>query len=145
MIRLWATPDSAMSNEATCQQHDLLGTPWKAILFWGLPWAVIFIGGNTGPIAHTVLWTVAFAGVGVACLVNARRCRRRHCFYTGPLLLLAAIFSLLYGLGVLPLGVNGWAWIAGITLLGSILLCCGLDVMFGKYVGAGSADKGGEN
>ncbi|HKV97707.1 MAG TPA: hypothetical protein VJR90_09485 [Gammaproteobacteria bacterium] len=71
--------------------------------------------------------------MGVACLVNARGCGRRHCFYTGPLFLLAAVASLLYGLQVLPLGPDGWNWIIGVTVVGSLLACCGLETMFGKY------------
>lgn len=124
-------------------RDDLLGTPWKAMLFWGVPWALVIVGGHMGVTARTVLWTIAFSGAGGACLANARRCGRRHCFFTGPLFLIAAAASLLYGLGVLPLGSNGWTWIGGVTLAGALLLCCGLEASFGKYVGNDTKRDGG--
>ena len=117
------------------RQNDLLGSRWALLLWWG-PWVLIVIGGLSaisGNTTRTVLWTVGFAVAGAACLVNAHRCGRRHCFYTGPLYLLAALASLLYGLGVLPLGVNGWGWIVGIAVIGSLFFCCGLEALLGKY------------
>jgi len=124
-----------MITEPASRRGDLLGTPWKAVLFWGMPWVLIIVAGHTGAAVRTALWTVAFGAAGAACLVNARRCGRRHCFYTGPLFLAAALASLLYGLGVLPLGANGWTWIGSVTLAGALVLCVGLDTAFGKYIG----------
>ena len=124
----------AMNDQAKSRERDMLGSPWKTMLFWGIPALLVVIGGSAGPLVRTVLWTAAFAGAGAACLVNAQRCGRRHCFYTGPFLLAAALTSLLYGLQLLPLGPHGWNWIAGCTLVGSILLCCGLEAILGKYV-----------
>lgn len=89
--------------------------------------------GATGNAVHTVVWTLAFTVGGVACLVNARRCGRRHCSYTGPLYILAALASLLYGLGLLPLGTHGWGWILWIAAGGTLLACCGLEMLLGKY------------
>lgn len=132
-----------MNTESVARRRDLLGTPWKAALFWGMPWALVIVGRHTGDAARTGLWTAAFCGAGAACLANARRCGRRHCFYTGPLFLAAALASLLYGLGVLPLGGNGWTWIGGVTLAGALALCLGLDGIFGKYVGGSAQRKDG--
>lgn len=42
--------------------------------------------------------------------------------------------ALLYGLGVLPLGANGWTWIGSPTLAAALVLCFGLDALFGKYI-----------
>ena len=124
-----------MTPKTASRKRDLLGTPWKAALFWGVPWMLVIVGGHTGVAVRTALWTVAFSAAGAACLANARRCGRRHCFYTGPLFLAAALASLLYGLGALPLGNNGWTWIGSVTLAGALVLCFGLDTALGKYVG----------
>lgn len=121
-----------MPECATDNKTDLLGSRW-VVLFWWLPWLLIIIGTFTGNIGRTVLWTAGFAIAGGACVANARRCGRRHCFYTGPLYLLAALASLLYGLGILPLGPNGWGWIVGVALAGSLVFCCVLEPMRGKY------------
>lgn len=97
---------------------------------------MLIVIGATGSVTRGVLWTAGFTVAGAACLVNARRCGRRHCFYTGPLYLLAALASLLYGLHILPLGNSGWNWILGIAVAGSLLFCCVLEHLFGKYTTA---------
>ena len=94
---------------------------------------VIVASAYTDNLMRVVAWTLAFAVMAVACLVNARGCGRRHCFYTGPLFLLAALATLLYGLQLLPLGRNGWNWIFGLTVVGSLFACFGLESLFGKY------------
>jgi len=65
-------------------EKDLLHSRLATGLLWIAPWALIIIsaiqinnyGGN---LVHTLGWTVSFAVMGVACLVNARRCGRLHC------------------------------------------------------------------
>ncbi len=112
---------------------DLLRSRWATWLLWIGPWALILSTSTAGKITHTIAWTSAFTVGGVACLVNARRCGRLHCFYTGPAYLLAAIASLLYGLGLLPLGQHGWAWILCAAVAVSLFACCGLELLRGKY------------
>ncbi len=124
-----------MTEDAEPKQRDLLASPNTRLLFW-LPWLLILIGGFIGGVTRTVLWSVGFSLAGAICLMNARRCGRRHCFYTGPLFLLAALASLLYGLGVLPLGSHGWAWILDITVAASLFFCCVLEKLLGKYPAA---------
>ena len=114
-------------------EKDLLRSRWATWLLWIGPWVLIVGTSNTGNITHTIAWTFAFTVGGVACLVNARRCGRLHCFYTGPLYLLAALASLLYGLRILPLGQHGWDWILGTAVTVSLLACCGLEMLLGKY------------
>jgi hypothetical protein len=123
----------SMNQADNCKDKDLLRSRWALCLLWVGPWVLIIATRSTSNFIHTIIWTSAFAVGGVACLVNARRCGRLHCFYTGPLYLLAALTSLLYGLGVLPLGPHGWNWIVGVAALLSLLACCGLEPLFGKY------------
>jgi hypothetical protein len=53
---------------------------------------------------RTVVWTGALGTMGVACIVNALRCGRVHCYLTGPFFLLMALIALSYGLGMLSGG-----------------------------------------
>ena len=80
----------------------------------------------------TVSWTMSLAFMGVACLINVSRCGRIHCRFTGPFLLLCAVASLGYGLGLLPLGASGWKSIGAITIIGAIVLTCSLEVVLGR-------------
>src|SRR5712692_292735 len=116
-----------MNQCATSNEKDLLGSRWATWLLWIGPWVLIICSSHTGNITHTAVWTLAFTVGGAACLVNARRCRRLHCFYTGPSYLLGALASLLYGLRILPLGQHGWDWILGTTVAVSLVACCGLE------------------
>jgi hypothetical protein len=44
-----------------------------------------------------------------------------------------AVVTLLYGVGVLPLGENGWNAIGLTILIGAIALSCLPEMLFGKY------------
>lgn len=109
----------AMTEFATDHPKDLLSSRRAAWLIWGAPWALIIVSGSIGDTARTVFWPLGVAAAGAACVVNARRCGRRHYFYMWPLYLLAALASLLYGLNVVQIGIDGWNWILGVTLIGA--------------------------
>jgi len=57
--------------------------------------------------------------MGTACLINARRCGRVHCCFTGPYFLVMAGIVALHGRGAIPLGPRGWAWIGGAIAVGT--------------------------
>src|SRR3989442_15948432 len=50
---------------------------------------------SRGAVVGDSIWTLAFTVMGIACVVNAVRCGRVHCYFTGPFLLLLAAASLL--------------------------------------------------
>jgi hypothetical protein len=72
--------------------------------------------------------------MGVACLLNAQRCRRLHCYLTRPFFLLLAVGSLFYGLGVLPLGARGRSTLSLILLVGGLFLLYVPEWLFGRYL-----------
>jgi hypothetical protein len=115
--------------------RDILSSPWLAALVFCLPVAVMVLGGNfdMGNHGRAALWTACLSVMASGCLVNARRCGRIHCYFTGPFLILMALASLSYGFGWLPLGSSGWNWLAGVTLGGAVLLGCVPELVFGKY------------
>lgn len=74
----------------------------SAWLLWYVPIVLLIAGGAWHQ--HGVwLWVVAFAVMGAGCLANLVRCRRTHCYVTGPMFLLAALWCLLSALGVVVL------------------------------------------
>ena len=115
--------------------HDMLLSPrWIGTAFC-LPVAVIVLSGNL-PIANrwrAGVWALCLGIMAVGCLVNALRCGRMHCYFTGPFLILMGLACLLYGFGALPLGANGWSWISGVTVGGAAFLGCVPELLFGRY------------
>jgi hypothetical protein len=86
-----------------------------------------------------ILWSTSLAVMGVACLLNASRCGRVHCRFTGPFFILASVASLGYGLGFLPLGPSGWNWIGVGTIIGALGLTFIPELFLGRYRQKGSA------
>jgi hypothetical protein len=82
---------------------------------------------------RAVIWAVALTTMGSACITNAFRCGRVHCFATGPFLLLMAVVALLYGFALLPLGKAGWNVIGVTVLIGTFVLTWLPERFFGKY------------
>jgi hypothetical protein len=97
-------------------QPDLLCSGTKMFLFWCLPSCACALGFFVPPRLKTVLWSLSLGFMGTLCLLNALQCGRIHCFFTGPFLVLAAVTSLGYGIGLLPFGPSGWKWIGNITI-----------------------------
>lgn len=71
--------------------------------------------------------------MGAACVANAARCGRMHCYFTGPFFLLLAAISLLHGLEIIPLGRKGWLWIGVALVVGSVVLHYLPEHIWGKY------------
>src|SRR4029450_4437755 len=113
--------------------HDLLCSARSAFLLWCGPWCAFALGFREPPVLRTILWTTSLAFMGIACLLNASRCGRVHCCFTGPFLILCAIASLGYGLVLLPLGPSGWKWIGAVTIIGAVVLTCIPELVLGRY------------
>lgn len=97
-------------DAASCRRTDLAcgRSGW---LLWGVPWVLIGIGAIWQSLLFW-LWIPAFLVAGAACVHNARRCGRVHCYVTGPLFLLAAAYLALAAAGLAPLSVS---WLLGVV------------------------------
>ena len=115
--------------------RDLLSSPRMTAVFFGIPVLGLVLTSvvDLSRGWRTVIWTAALAIMGTACMVNALRCGRVHCYLTGPFFLITAIAALLYGIDVLPLGGHGWSLLGLVTLIGAIVLCCLPEMFLGKY------------
>ena len=95
--------------------RDILSSPWLVGAVFCLPAAVIVLSGNLniGNRWQGGVWAVCLGVMAAECLVNARRCGRMHCYFTGPFLILMGLVGLSYGFGALPLGSSGWTGLVG--------------------------------
>ncbi len=83
--------------------RDWTGQLSGKLIWWIIP-AVIASSASSlelSPGHMGFVWAAAFAWMGTGCVLNAWRCSRLHCFFSGPALWAGAIGSLLVGLRVL--------------------------------------------
>jgi hypothetical protein len=99
----------------------------------GIPAVILLMSPTIDTRYLVIVWPVLLTFMGIACLLNARRCGRTHCYVTGPFFLLLAGGALLYGIGVLPLGPRGWSTLSLALVIGSVALCCGSEWILGRY------------
>lgn len=127
--------DPTRSRAVSCagdsaRARDLAqGSTWW--LLWGLPVVLVALG-MFSPGSRPWLWLAGMGLAGAACLANARRCGRRHCYVTGPVLLLGALASLANGLGLAALS---WSAILSAVAIGC-LLGCAYECARGRYAAA---------
>jgi hypothetical protein len=128
--------DCWTTETGATERTDLVGNKRAYFLLWRLPWVAVVVSLLVkDPSLKAVIWTIAFAQMGVACIANATGCRRMHCFFTGPWYLLAAVASFLRGSGRLSIP---WPVLGGLTWLGVCALWWLPERLWGKYAGRSS-------
>jgi len=99
-----------MSGEVDCTTDR---ADWargiRGCLIWGIPIAILLMSPGMGTRYLVIVWPGLLTFMGVTCLLNARHCGRIHCYFTGPFFLMLAGAALLYGIGGVPLGAQGWS------------------------------------
>ena len=100
---------------------------------WGLP--IVAIGASLliDVRVRTVIWTVALVAMGTACVLNARRCGRTHCRFTGPYYLVMIVPVLVLGSGVVGGGLLTWIALAVLILAGSKIIWWATERVWGRY------------
>jgi hypothetical protein len=105
----------------------------EGFALWWLPGAALLISALIGTRIQAVTWPLLLTYMGVACLLNARRCGRIHCYFTGPFFLLLALVALLHGSGVLSLGQKGWSLLTATLVVGFATLFFVPEWLLGRY------------
>lgn len=107
---------------------------WRALVaLWVVPGAAMLAALLLEPAPRAVVWTGMLVWMGVACLLNARRCARIHCRITGPFLLAMAGLVVAYATGAAPLGPHGWSLLGGASLAGFAGLWWGSERLWGRF------------
>jgi hypothetical protein len=122
-----------MASDTARTSRDWLRRPQTNLLAWWIPQGAILIGLTVPDTARTVIWIAALIWMGTACLLNARRCGRIHCRYTGPyyLVMIAPVIAL--AAGIVSAGNYGWPILAVLILGGSKLIWWATEWAWGKF------------
>lgn len=106
-----------------------------ACLLWGLPVLALVVGGAIQRPGTWHLWlgAAALAVMAGGCLANAARCGRTHCYATGPVLALAAIWFALAALGVVAPHMNAVSGAVVVLVVFAFIA----ERPLGRYLGRG--------
>ena len=125
-----------MNEQAVIQtRNDWVNRPGMGLVWWCLPlslgFASNFLAISARPTA--LVWMASFIWMGSGCILNARRCRRLHCYISGPAFFLGAAALALFAAGSGLLGPHSLNNIVGLTL--SVALLSFLpEMIWRKYV-----------
>jgi hypothetical protein len=101
---------------------------WEAVFLWCLP-VVALIVGSYWQKGRLLLWIPAFLVMGAACLANAARCGRVHCYITGPLSLLAVVYVVLAQFHFVPMDAGYFLD----SILAIFILAFLVEIPLGRY------------
>ena len=122
-----------MANDSIRASRDWLADTRTNALAWWIP-QLASVGSLFVPVPiRAAIWIIALIWMGTACILNARRCNRTHCRYTGPYYLAMIVPVLALSSGVISLGFYGWLALACIILLGSKLIWWVTERAWGKF------------
>jgi hypothetical protein len=115
---------------------DWLNSAGVSLLAWWLPKLGIFVTILAAVPLRTVVWVVALLWMGIACILNARRCGRTHCRYTGPYYL--AMILAVVGLASSPISASIYMWVALALLIfvGGWTIRWATEQKWGRYSNA---------
>jgi hypothetical protein len=122
-----------MTNATIQTSRDWLGGAGGSLLAWWIPHAAILGGLFASTPIRAAIWTIALVWMGAACILNARRCGRTHCRYTGPYYLLMIMPVLVLGSDVVSAGIYGWIVLGVIVIGGSKLIWWATERAWGKF------------
>ena len=106
---------------------------WSYLPAWLVPKVAIVATAFASVPVRTGVWIAALIWMGLACILNARRCGRVHCRYTGPYYLALTVPVLLGGLGKLPPGATTWFILGGLSVFGGLLIAWATEAAWGRY------------
>ncbi len=123
-----------MASPKSFQHEDWVSSSRAYLLAWGLPGIILVVGIFLDPSTRTVLWVGALVWKGAACVANAARCGRTHCYFTGPYFLILAIVTALHGYQIVWLGAYGWVWLGLMIVGGGGALWFFTEKAWGRFI-----------
>jgi hypothetical protein len=118
---------------AVQSSRDWLRSPRTNLVAWWVPQAAIALGLLVPVPARAVVWAIALLWMGAACMLNARRCGRTHCRYTGPYFLAMIAPVLILASGIVSADFYGWLVLGLLILGGSKIIWWTTERAWGKF------------
>lgn len=112
---------------------DWVGNARTNILAWWIPKGAIIVALFAPVPVRAAVWTVALIWMGTACILNARRCGRTHCRYTGPYYLAMIAPVALFASGLVTVNFHGWLALAALIVFGGWIIWWLTERVWGKY------------
>jgi hypothetical protein len=123
-----------MANDIVQSPRDWLSSPRTNALAWWIPKAAIVAALFIPPRARTGMWIIALIWMGIACILNSRRCGRTHCRYTGPYYLAMTAPVLVLRSGVISVDFYAWLALAVLILGGSMIIWGATERTWGRFL-----------
>ena len=112
---------------------DWVGSTHANLLAWWIP-KITILAALFAPVpVRAAVWTIALIWMGVACILNARRCGRTHCRYTGPYYLAMIAPVLVLASGMVAADFHGWLTLALLILTGGWIIWWATERMWGRF------------
>ena len=127
-------PRSDIREASGHQSKDWVAKGRSLALAWGLPGLALAGSLLVEPPWRAWIWVLSLLWMGAACMANARRCGRTHCYFTAPLFFVMAFVALLDGLGLLVLGPRAWTWLGLGLVIGTAGLWWGTERLWGRFL-----------
>jgi len=124
---------TALTGTTIHSAKDWVGSLRAKLVAWWIPQGGILAGLFMAVPARTVIWTAALGWMGTACLLNARRCGRTHCRFTGPYYLAMIVPVLFLGLGIASVDLFGWLVLGVLIVFGSKIIWWATERAWGKF------------
>ena len=122
-----------MVTQRPANSKDWVRSNRAYMLAWGLPHMAIIVAIWLDPLLRAVVWSIAAAWMGTACLMNSARCGRTHCRYTGPFYLFLVVPIVLLGSGIVLTPSYFWWILAAALLLGGKAIWLITETLWGRY------------
>jgi hypothetical protein len=122
-----------MADAANQTSRDWLSNRRANLLAWWLPHAAILAALAAPVPIRAVTWTIALIWMGTACILNAKRCGRTHCRYTGPYYFAMILPVIVFASGIISVNFYEWPTLAVVILAGSRVIWWATEQTWGKF------------
>ena len=112
---------------------DSVGNARTNILAWWIPKVAIAVALFAPVPLRGAVWIAALIWMGTACILNARRCGRTHCRYTGPYYLTMIVPVSLLASGIVSASIYGWLALALFIIAGGWIIWWATERAWGKF------------